>query len=158
MGITDGDDTKVGYYVGMMVRFSHTVPQTFISPHCTPSPPSSALLPTHTTHPHPQQSIFFAFQGLTVLHWARASDTLGRKPIILIGFLGLSLSMFSLGLARTFTGIITARALSGALNGNVGVVKSMMGELTDETTVARAFAWQPLPWSLGSTFGCVASD
>ena len=58
-----------------------------------------------------------------------------------------------LGLARTFTGIITARALSGALNGNVGVVKSMMGELTDETNVARAFAWQPLPWSLGSTFG-----
>ena len=61
--------------------------------------------------------------------------------------------MFALGLARTFTGIITARALSGALNGNVGVVKSMMGELTDETNVARAFAWQPLPWSLGSTFG-----
>ena len=42
---------------------------------------------------------------------------------------------------------------NGALNGNIGVIKSIMGELTDETNVARAFAWQPLPWSLGSTFG-----
>ena len=102
---------------------------------------------------HTQQSIFFATQGLTVLHWSRASDTFGRKPIILTGFLGLSLSMYCFGLSRTFAGLVVSRSLNGALNGNIGVIKSIMGELTDETNVARAFAWQPLPWSLGSTFG-----
>ncbi|PIL35788.1 hypothetical protein GSI_02518 [Ganoderma sinense ZZ0214-1] len=46
VGITHGDETKVGYYVGVM------------------------------------QSIFFATQAVTVLHWSRVSDHVGRKPTV----------------------------------------------------------------------------
>ena len=63
--------------------------------------------------------------------------------------------MYCFGLSRTFAGLVVSRSLNGALNGNIGVIKSIMGELTDETNVARAFAWQPLPWSTGATIGCV---
>jgi hypothetical protein len=39
------------------------------------------------------------------------------------------------------------------LNGNIGVMKSMMAELTDETNMARGFSFVPLTWAVGSTVG-----
>ena len=90
---------------------------------------------------------------MIVLHWSRASDHVGRKPVILVGLFGLSLSMYCFGLSRTFSGLVISRSLAGALNGNIGVVKSMLGELTDDTNVGRAFAYQPLAWSSGATLG-----
>ena len=53
-----------------------------------------------------QQSIFFATQALTVLHWSRLSDHIGRKPVIMTGLFGLSLSMYCFGLSRTFWGAV----------------------------------------------------
>src|SRR5258707_14665085 len=46
--------------------------------------------------------MFFATQAITVLHWSRLSDIVGRKPIILVGLFGLSLSMFGFGLSTTY--------------------------------------------------------
>jgi hypothetical protein len=42
-----------------------------------------------------------------------------------------------------------------ALNGNIGIIKSMMGEMTDSTNIATAFGMMPLAWSTGSALGCV---
>jgi hypothetical protein len=39
------------------------------------------------------------------------------------------------------------------LNGNVGVMKSMMAEITDETNMARGFALIPVVWAVGGTIG-----
>jgi len=117
IGITDGDETRVGYYVGLM------------------------------------HSLFFATQALTVLHWSRISDHIGRKPVILTGLFGLSISMYCFGLSRTFLGLVLSRALNGALNGNIGVIKSMMVEITDSTNLAQAYAYMPIAWSSGGTLG-----
>ncbi|TBU63114.1 MFS general substrate transporter [Dichomitus squalens] len=119
LGITHGDETKVGYYVGVM------------------------------------QSIFFATQALTVLHWSRVSDHVGRKPVIMTGLMGLSLSMYCFGLSRTFWGAVISRSLNGALNGNIGVMKSMLAEITDSTNIAQAYAFMPIAWSTGATLGPV---
>jgi MFS family permease len=43
---------------------------------------------------------------MTVLQWSRASDHVGRKPVLLLGIFGLSLSMLCFGLSRTFTGLV----------------------------------------------------
>lgn len=107
------------------------------------------------TNVNPQQSIFFGTQALTTLHWSRLSDTVGRKPPLLVGLLGLSLSMYFFGVSRTFWGLVVSRSVSGALNGNVGIMKSVMAELTDESNLARAYAYQPIAWSTGGTLGCV---
>ncbi|KZT73114.1 member of major facilitator superfamily multidrug-resistance, DHA1 sub-family [Daedalea quercina L-15889] len=117
IGITGGDETKVGYYVGLL------------------------------------HSLFFATQAMTVLHWSRLSDRVGRKPVIMTGLFGLSLSMYSFGLSRTFWGLVVSRSLNGALNGNIGVLKSMMGEITDSTNLADAYAYLPLAWMTGGTLG-----
>ena len=39
------------------------------------------------------------------------------------------------------------------LNGNTGIMKSMMAELTDETNMARGFALIPVTWAIGGTIG-----
>ncbi|KAG9316326.1 major facilitator superfamily domain-containing protein [Chiua virens] len=41
-----------------------------------------------------------------------------------------------------------SRCITGALNGNIGVMKSMLGELTDSTNMARGFAFLPIAWSV----------
>ncbi|KAF8920738.1 major facilitator superfamily domain-containing protein [Mucidula mucida] len=117
IGVTHGDETKVGYYVGLM------------------------------------QSLFFLTQACTVLHWSRLSDRVGRKPVILLGLCGLSLSMYCFGLSKTFWGLVMSRALNGALNGNIGVIKSMMAEMTDSTNIAQAYAYMPISWSTGAVLG-----
>ncbi|KAJ8516584.1 hypothetical protein ONZ45_g6135 [Pleurotus djamor] len=117
IGITGGDEAKVGYYVGMM------------------------------------HSIFSVTQAMTVLHWSSLSDRIGRKPVILFGLFGLSLSMYCFGLSSTFIGLLISRGLCGALNGNIGVIKSMMVEMTDTTNIALVFAYFPIAWSTGSALG-----
>lgn len=117
LGVTHGNESQVGYYVGMM------------------------------------QSIFFLTQACTVLHWSSISDRVGRKPVILTGLFGLSVSMYCFGLSRTFWGLVLSRSLNGALNGNIGVIKSMMAEMTDETNISKAYAYMPIAWSTGGTLG-----
>ena len=63
--------------------------------------------------------------------------------------------MLCFGLSRTFPALVISRSLVGLLNGNVGVLKSMLGEITDDTNAAQAFAFLPIVWSTGSTIGYV---
>ena len=44
------------------------------------------------------------------------------------------------GLSHSFAWAICSRVLCGALNGNIGVAKSLMGEITDSTNQARGFS------------------
>ncbi|QRV84193.1 peptide/nitrate transporter [Ceratobasidium sp. AG-Ba] len=64
---------------------------------------------------------------------------------------GLALSSFCFGISKSFLGILISRALAGALNGNAGVIKSVLREVTDETNAASAFAFIPAIWSIGFT-------
>ncbi|KAH7885840.1 major facilitator superfamily domain-containing protein [Phlebopus sp. FC_14] len=117
VGITNGDEARVGFYVGLM------------------------------------HSLFFATEAATIYHWSRISDRLGRRPVLLMGLFGLSISMYSFGLAKTFWGLVLSRCFNGALNGNIGVMRSMIAEITDPTNIAEAFAYLPFTWSAGTTIG-----
>ncbi|KAF7964730.1 hypothetical protein HWV62_3520 [Athelia sp. TMB] len=74
---------------------------------------------------------------MTVMYWSRLSDQVGRKPVLTTGLFGLSLSMICFGLSKTFWALLGSRCLAGALNGNIGVMKSMMAEITDSTNIAQ---------------------
>lgn len=99
------------------------------------------------------ESLFFVAQALTVLRWSRLSDRIGRKPVLVIGLSGACISILCFGLSTTFWSLVISRCMCGFLNGNVGVMKTMMGELTDSTNMAQAFALIPIVWSLGGFLG-----
>jgi len=61
--------------------------------------------------------------------------------------------MLAFGLSRSFGALILSRCLTGLLNGNIGVMKSLMGELTDSTNRAEGYAWLPVVWGFGVTIG-----
>jgi hypothetical protein len=87
------------------------------------------------------------------LQWSRLSDHIGRKKVIMNGLIGISLSMYLFGLSKDFWSAVVARALNGALNGNIGVLKSQLGALFDETNMAYVYAYLPIAWSTGTTLG-----
>ncbi|KAF8584880.1 MFS general substrate transporter [Ramaria rubella] len=99
------------------------------------------------------ESIFFFTEALVILQWGRLSDRIGRRPVLFTGLFGLGLSMLCFGLARTFWFVVVSRALAGALNGNTGVIKCMITEITDETNIGRGLSFMPIMWSVGNTIG-----
>ncbi|KAH9958361.1 MFS general substrate transporter [Lactifluus volemus] len=98
-------------------------------------------------------SLYFAAEAVTILQWSRLSDHIGRKPVLLSGLLGTIVSIIMFGLCRSFSALIFCRCLHGMLNGNIGVMKSMLAELTDETNMARGFSLIPVIWAVGGTIG-----
>ncbi|KAF8521896.1 MFS general substrate transporter [Hysterangium stoloniferum] len=101
------------------------------------------------------ESIFFVSQAVMMLQWGRLSDRIGRRPVLLLGLSGLMLSILSFGLAQSFWTVVASRALTAALNGNVGIVKCVISEITDDTNFARALSFIPIAWSVGITIGAL---
>lgn len=67
-----------------------------------------------------QESVFFLAEMLTVFQWGWLSDRYGRKPVLLLGPLGLSCAMLGFGLSKSFWSLVTYRCLQGVFNGNIG--------------------------------------
>ncbi|KAF8875920.1 major facilitator superfamily domain-containing protein [Infundibulicybe gibba] len=99
------------------------------------------------------QSLFYLTEAVMVIQWSRMSDHIGRKPVLLIGLMGATASILLFGFSRTFWTLVISRCLCGLLNGNSGVMKSMMGELTDSSNRAQGFSLIPITGTLGVTLG-----
>ncbi|KAF8589352.1 major facilitator transporter [Ramaria rubella] len=96
-------------------------------------------------------SLYYLAEAFTVLQWGRLSDRIGRKRVLLIGLFCFTGSMFLFGLSHTFWLVILSRVIGGFFNGNSVVSKSVLGEITDETNAAQAFASLTLTWAIGNT-------
>lgn len=84
------------------------------------------------------QGCFTLAQAVTGMFWGYGADRplLGRKRVLIVGLLGTMISTIGFGFARTFWQAMLWRTLGGALNGNVGVLKTMIGEIyTDKRCV-----------------------
>ncbi|KAN0136079.1 major facilitator superfamily [Lactarius tabidus] len=98
-------------------------------------------------------SAHYAAEAVTGLYWNRLSDHIGRKPILLLCLFGVSVSAIVFGLSRSFWALVLSRALHGSMKGYMGIVTSMMAELTNETNAARGFSMLPMTFSLGYAIG-----
>ena len=74
-------------------------------------------------------AIFSICQGFTGIPWGAASDRFGRKPIILIGLCNTLVTMLIWGFSTSLPMAMTARALQGLGNGNVGILRTTVAEL-----------------------------
>ena len=103
------------------------------------------------------QSSFTAAQFVTAIMWGRMADAewCGRKRVLLIGLAGTGISCVGFGFSRTFWQAMVLRTLGGSLNGNVGVMRTMISEIIEEKRFqSRAFLLLPMCFNIG-TFGGV---
>ncbi|KAJ3313245.1 hypothetical protein HDV04_002229 [Boothiomyces sp. JEL0838] len=98
-------------------------------------------------------SSFCFAQFLTASFWGYLSDRFGRRPIILMALLGNSLSLLMFGVSKSLAWAITARLACGLVNGTIGVAKSLLGEITDNTNRSRAFSLMSLNFGVGTVIG-----
>jgi MFS family permease len=88
------------------------------------------------------------------LPWGQLSDSWGRKPIVLCGLLGTVFATLVFGFSTSYTQALLARSAAGLLNGNVGVIRTMVAEMVVERShQAAAFSVMPVVWSAGSILG-----
>lgn len=99
-------------------------------------------------------SAFAIAEASTSMIWGSLSDKFGRKPIIMIGLMGTVISSLLLGFARSYWFALAARVVGGLLNGNIGVMQTMVAEIVKNPEhEPRAYSIQPFAWSLGSVLG-----
>ncbi len=98
-------------------------------------------------------SAFALAQLATNFMWGYLSDTVGRKPIMLVGTFLLSICFVFFGFCRNFPQLIAVHVAMGLLNGNAAVVPTCLGEVTDRTNQSRAFTWLPVIYSIGGITG-----
>ncbi|KAL2003651.1 hypothetical protein VTN02DRAFT_2914 [Thermoascus thermophilus] len=99
-------------------------------------------------------SAFSLAEALTGMFWGSLSDRIGRKPVLLLGCGGTLLSLLIVGFATHYWIALVGRILGGILNGNIGVIQTMVGELVRRPEhEPRAYAVMPFVWSIGTIIG-----
>ncbi|RFU28533.1 hypothetical protein B7463_g7809, partial [Scytalidium lignicola] len=100
------------------------------------------------------QGSFAAAQLCTAMLWGRFSDSRGRKTTLLIGLFGTTISCVGFGFSKTFAQAMFFRMMGGALNGNVGVMRTMISEIVREKKYqSRAFLLLPMCANIGTIIG-----
>lgn len=95
---------------------------------------------------------YSAANALTALPWGWLSDRFGRKRMIVLGLLCNASTALLWGFSVNLPMAVVARALTGAGNGNVGVQRTMIGEMSGGLTKAqeaRMFSILPMVYNFG---------
>ncbi|KZF22889.1 MFS multidrug transporter-like protein [Xylona heveae TC161] len=99
-------------------------------------------------------SAFPIAECTTGMLWGGLSDRIGRKPTLLLGCIGTMISLIMIGFASNFWIALLGRSLAGFLNGNVGVIQTMVGEMVKKPEhEPRAYSVMPFVWSIGTIIG-----
>lgn len=79
-------------------------------------------------------AVFATAQCLTSMWWGRAADNprLGRKRVLMIGLGGSAMSALGMGFSTSLYAAFFFRFCAGALNGNIGVLRTMVSEVVTE--------------------------
>ena len=84
-------------------------------------------------------SAFSFAEACSGMYWGGLSDRIGRKPVLLIGCMGTILSLLVVGFSSSFSVALAGRILGGVLNGNIGVIQTMVGELVKNPAHERKY-------------------
>ena len=94
---------------------------------------------------------FGAFFGS--FFWAWAADAYGRRPALLLGLGGTCIMSVLFGLSPTLGVALALKFVWGLLNGNIGVSKTALSELCDDSNTARGFSYIGVATGSGRLFG-----
>ncbi|KAK3283044.1 hypothetical protein CYMTET_9242 [Cymbomonas tetramitiformis] len=91
--------------------------------------------------------------AISGVFWGKISDRFGRRPAVLLSNVGGLICALWLGLSASYWSMLGARISSGLVNGLGVVLKTVIGEVCDETNQARGFSYISVGWGLGTAAG-----
>ncbi|GAA6027282.1 hypothetical protein JCM8097_002555 [Rhodosporidiobolus ruineniae] len=100
-------------------------------------------------------AVFFLSQFLTAMIWVNVAEKHGRRAVLCASLIGNGLSVMAFGTSKNLGTAITTRLALGLFNGAVGVARSAVQDVTDETNRSAAYTVLGLVWSLGGIAGSV---
>lgn len=76
-------------------------------------------------------ALFAGARCLTSMWWGHGADNprLGCKRVLVIGLVGSAMSALGMGFSKSLSMSLFFRFMAGALNGNVGVLRTMVSEV-----------------------------
>ncbi|KGA98186.1 major facilitator transporter [Alkalihalobacillus alcalophilus ATCC 27647 = CGMCC 1.3604] len=99
-------------------------------------------------------AVYSLMQFIFAPMWGRISDRIGRKPVLLIGIAGLSLSFFLMAFASTLWMLFAARIIGGFLSAaNMPTVMAYVADITSEENRSKGMGIIGAAVGLGFVFG-----
>jgi hypothetical protein len=102
------------------------------------------------------QGAFTAAQFATAIPWGRVADAEwgGRKFVLLVGLVGTAMSCLGVAYSTSFAQAVFWRSFGGAINGTVGIIRTMIAENVKEKKYhSRAFLILPIGFNVAALFG-----
>jgi len=94
--------------------------------------------------------VFLAAPGLGAL-----SDQYGRKPLLLICFLGSAIGYFMMGIGGALWVLFLGRAVDGITGGNISIIFAYFSDITPENQRTKYFGWLSAVSGVGVIIGPV---
>jgi DHA1 family tetracycline resistance protein-like MFS transporter len=85
--------------------------------------------------------------------WGRISDSVGRKPVLLLGVLGTVIGYLLMGLATSLLMLFLARLLDGISGANISVAQAYLADISPPENRAKAMGLLGAAFGLGFVFG-----
>lgn len=127
------------------------------------------LIPIYSTHFGASAAMggvvmasFSAMQFLFAPFWGRLSDRIGRRPVILIGLSGSTISYLIFGVASGLEGeakqialwvILGSRILAGIMGANISVAQAYMADITPPEKRSKSMGLIGMAFGLGFVLG-----
>ncbi|ORY99046.1 major facilitator superfamily domain-containing protein [Syncephalastrum racemosum] len=99
---------------------------------------------------------FSTAQLISAMPMGMLSDRIGRRPVVLLGLAATIIGMVLFGVSKNYTWALVVKILTGLLDGNIAVLKSMITELTSRNTEAQrtqAFSLLQVTFAAGTIIG-----
>ncbi len=83
------------------------------------------------------------------------SDRFGRRPVMLLGFMGLGVSFFGTAMTTSLMGLLIARTLGGAMQANVAIANAYVADISAPEERAKRFGFLGAMMGVGFIIGPV---
>lgn len=90
---------------------------------------------------------------LLMIMWGKASDRVGRKPVMVFSLMGVAIGTALFGFSKTIWQMIMLRCATGVFSGTVVTIRTMITENSTPKTQARAFSLFAFSGNLGILIG-----